>query len=152
MITMDSSNAVKQLEAFEKEMIKRLENMVQGFATEVGERAVDNTPLGDAVKFADLYARRFRTLGLEPIEGFAQGSWRYANNSTDQQQDYYSGDWAKGDIAADAESYKLGDDFYIINSGPYIRLLNSKGFITEPTINQVEAVYRSDLQRYYKEG
>lgn len=157
MLKVDASKAVDSLDLFEKELTKRLEQMVEGFAYEVGSSAVDKTPIGDVVLNKEAYLRRQKLTGLEPIEGFAQGSWRYAESTVPIQQEYYDGDWAKGDIETESRNYKLGNKFYIINSGPYIKLLEvfkssdqAPDGILQPTMKQIQSVYKTDLQRYYK--
>lgn len=158
MIKANVDAAVTSLVNFEAEMKRKLEGMVERFAADVAEKAIDNTPEGDDVLFASLYQRRYRETGLEPQSGFAKGSWRYSDKDDQVLQEYYNGDWALGDLISDAKSYKLGQTFYITNAGPYIQLLEgglasrvkAPNGIKGPTLAQIQAVYRADLPNYYK--
>ena len=160
MIKADVDSTVKQLTELELVIKRKLERMVERFAEDVGRKAIDNTPIGDAVTYAERYRQRFEQDGLRPVAGFARGSWRYAVNESPMLQEYYSGSLALDGIKGAVNFYKLGQKFYITNSGPYIAGLEAgvgskqqaPDGIKQPTLEQVQAVYRADLPRYYKES
>lgn len=156
MITADVSKLVEQLKQYHLDCVKRMENMVRGFTYEFAMIAIDNTPLGDDEKYAALYKRRTY---LQPIAGFAQGSWQVPAdmNSSLDQQDLYSGSGALGAIKTHMLNYTLGETFVLGNTGPYITQLN-EGYsdqapegIMKPTIDQMLAAYKVNLVRYYKQ-
>ena len=156
MITADVSKLIEQLNQYHLDAVKRMENMVRGFTYEFAMIAIDNTPLGDDEKYAALYKRRTY---LQPIAGFAQGSWQVPvdmKGSLDQQ-DLYSGSAALSAIKTHMLNYTLGETFVLGNTGPYITQLN-EGYsdqapegITKPTRDQMLAAYKVNLLRYYKQ-
>lgn len=135
----------------------KLKGMVQGFAYEFTLKAIENTPLGDSEKYFNLYQRRtfdqnWQSYGLEPIEGFAQGAWQISLDGKLNVQEFYgstSGDTAAKIAQLKSKGYQLGDKIYIGNYGPYIQSLESGGEISKPTLDQVQAAYKIELQRYY---
>lgn len=154
MITADVSKALESLKKAHAEIVRRMENMVRGFAYEFAMTAVSNTPLGDDEKYFKLYQRRTY---LQPIAGFAQGSWQYSSTPNLVEQDIYSGNEALAKIKSKLAGYKLGESFTIGNTGPYINSLNN-GYssqapegIVKPTIDQIMSVYKINLVRYYKQ-
>lgn len=154
MIHADVSKTLESLKKAHAEIVRRLENMVRGFAYEFAMTAVSNTPLGDDEKYFKLYQRRTY---LQPIAGFAQGSWQYSESGTLLQQDIYSGSEALAIIKSKLAGYKLGESLTIGNTGPYIVNLEhgysnqAPDGIVKPTIEQVMNAYRINLVRYYKQ-
>lgn len=154
MITADISKTIESLKKAHAEIVRRMENMVRGFAYEFAVTAVANTPLGDDEKYAKLYQRRTY---LQPIAGFAQGSWQYSESSNLAEQDTYSGSEALQKIQGKLSGYKLGESFVIGNTGPYIINLENGSSdqapdgITRPTIDQVMSAYKINLVRYYQQ-
>lgn len=158
MITADVSKALESLKKAHAEIVRRMENMVRGFAYEFAMTAVSNTPLGndsdDVGGYGWLYRRRTE---LEPRAGFAQGSWQVSNSGSLQQQDLYSGSAAISKVQSDMQDYKLGQSFTIGNTGPYIINLENGSSnqapegITRPTIDQVMAAHQINLLRYYQQ-
>lgn len=162
MITVDSTALVKDLQAAYLEIVRRMENMVRGFAYEVALTAINQTPIGDSEAYRKLYLRREKTYGLAPIEGLAKGGWQVSlDGSLDFQQLYGQ---ASGNTAASAArigmmNYSLGQTVLIGNTGPYIGLLeqnyslqtNGEG-IMKPTLDSIMAVHRVELLKYYKQG
>ena len=154
MISADVSKTLESLKKAHAKIVRRLENMVRGFAYEFAMTAVSNTPLGDDKKYFKLYQRRTY---LQPIAGFAQGSWQYSESGNLPQQDIYSGSAALAGIESKLASYKLGASFTIGNTGPYIINLEH-GYsdkapegISGPTIGQVMAAHKINLLRYYQQ-
>lgn len=161
MISANFAEVRKALEAYKKEVDRKLTYMVRAFAYSVTETAIGNTPLGDAEKYMDFYLARQKRIGLLPIEGFARGSWQVSNTSGLDLQFLYtdsSGDNALALAKTNLSGYKLGDDFYIGNKGYYIRYLNGDstnqefGRIMRPTINTITSVLQTDLVRLFNEG
>ena len=162
MISADVSKVLEELKAYHADTIRRMENMVRGFAYTISQTAIENTPLGDAETFFKLYERRKKRIGLEPIEGFAKGSWQVNTSGQFSIQAIYgvnSGSEALSLIKTDLDSYKLGDTLYIGNRGFYIDMLENnyssqtQGMgIMQPTLDSIMQTYKVDLVRLFKEG
>ena len=80
MISADVSKVLEELKAYHADTIRRMENMVRGFAYTISKTAIENTPLGNAAPedqggYFELYKLRQGRTGLKPEEGFARGSW-----------------------------------------------------------------------------
>ena len=160
MISADVSKVLEELKAYHADTIRRMENMVRGFSYVISKTAIENTPIGDAKEYFDLYQRRLTDgSGLKPEAGWAKGSWQVNETGQFSIQQVYSAGEALSLIKADLGSYKLGDTLYIGNTGYYIRLLennyssqtNNLG-IMQPTLDSIMQTYKVDLPRLYKEG
>ncbi len=162
MIRADTADLEKSLELAAKTITKKLENMVMGFTEELVATAVTNTPLGDSKRFSRYYERRLTdpsldSYGLEPREGFAQGSWQVDFTNFAPFVENYSGNKAISDARSKLTKYVLGDRFTVLNKGPYIAKLNAgyspkasgSDAITGPTLEQVKAAFMIDVKRYY---
>ena len=167
MITGSNADVLaKQLEEYKLVMKRKLENMVVRFATDIAASSSDNTPIGDNASIAsdgayrDYYLQRQLTYNLAVEAGFHKGNWQYSeSNNFSFRPIIYSYEEMKSNVYGEADmSYSLGDTFYIGASGPaYIQLeqgLSSQApnGIKSPTLSQIETAYRTDLQRYYREG
>ena len=160
MISADVSKVIEELKAYHQDTIRRMENMVRGFAYTISQTAIENTPIGDAKKYFDLYQRRLTDgSGLKPEAGWAKGSWQVNETGQFSIQQVYSGGEALNLIKADLGSYKLGDALYIGNTGYYIRLLENNSSkqtnklgIMQPTLDSIMRTYQVDLPRLFREG
>ena len=159
MISADVAKVLEELKAYHADTIRRMENMVRGFSYIISKTAIENTPIGDAEQYIKLYELRQGRTGLEPVEGFARGSWQVNTTGQFSIQQVYSAGEALNLIKADLGSYKLGDTLYIGNTGYYIRLLennysdqtNELG-IMQPTLDSIMRTYQVDLPRLFREG
>lgn len=162
MLSVDVSKVIEELKAYQADTIRRLENMVKGFAYIISQTAIENTPLGDSEKFFKLYELRENRLGLDPVEGFARGSWQVNTSGQFSIQEFYtanSGGTALSLIKSNLASFKLGETVYIGNKGFYIRQLennyssqtNNLG-IMQPTLDSIMSTYQVDLVRLFKQG
>ena len=162
MISADVSKVIEELKAYHQDTIRRMENMVRGFAYIISKTAIENTPLGNSEEYFKLYELRQGRTGLQPEEGFARGSWQVNTTGQFSMQAIYgvdSGGQALALVKADLGSYKLGDTVFVGNKGFYIRLLennyssqtNELG-IMQPTLDSIMQTYKVDLPRLYKEG
>lgn len=159
-ITCDTSQLEQSLKKFHEEAVRKMEGMVRKFSYIVAWTAIDNTPLGDSVKWEALYLLRQKNIGLEPIEGFAKGSWRVSTDGTLEMQTLYgqdSDEMAASLIQSDLMTYKLGETVMISNFGPYILELennftryNKQQPIVQPTMESVYRTYQLSLDDYYK--
>jgi hypothetical protein len=159
-ITCDTSKLEESLKKFHEEAVRKMEGMVRKFSHIVAWTAIDNTPLGDSVKWEALYLLRQKNIGLEPIEGFAKGSWRVSTDGTLEMQTLYgqdSDEMAASLIQSDLMTYKLGETVMISNFGPYILELeknfmdyNKQQPIISPTMESVYRTYQLSLDDYYK--
>ncbi len=162
MISVDASTVMKELEEYLKETTRKLEHMVRGFAYQISQTAIENTPLGDANKYFELYQSREEYAGLEPVEGFARGSWQVSKTGQFVFQEYYtanSGDKALSLIKTSLGLYKLGQNLYIGNNAYYIDSLENGSSkekaplgIMQPTVDNILKSYQVDLKRLYNEG
>ena len=167
MITgSNAGDIAKQLEEYKLVMKRKLENMVVRFATDIAAAASENTPIGDDASIAvsgsyrDYYLQRQQDYNLALEAGFHKGNWQYSeSNNFSFRPIIYSYEEMKNNVYGEADlAYSIGDTFYIGASGPaYIQLeqgLSSQApnGIKSPTLAQIETAYRSDLQRYYREG
>lgn len=159
-ITCDTSQLEQDLKKFHEEAVRKMEGMVRKFSHIVAWTAIDNTPLGDSVRWEPLYLLRQKNIGLEPIEGFAKGSWRVSTDGTLEMQTLYgqdSDEMAASLIQSDLMTYKLGETVMISNFGPYILELeknfdryNKQQPIIAPTMDSIYKTYQLSLDDYYK--
>lgn len=160
MISCDTSKLEAQLKKFHDEAIRKMQGMVQKFSYIIAITAIENTPLGDSIKFEATYLERQKKIGLQPVEGFARGSWRVSMDGTLEMQELYgqdSDEMAGSLIKSDLIDYKIGDTVMISNFGPYIAKLendyshyNKQKPIMQPTIDSVMRTYQLSLDDYYK--
>lgn len=156
MITADVSKILEDLKKYHEEVERKLKHMVVKFSYLITQEAINNTPLGDYEKYKPLYDMR---TDLERRAGFARGSWQANTSGQFSIQEKYSGSDALSLVQASLGSYKLGDDVYIGNTGPYIKLLennyseqtNEMG-IMKPTTDAIFKTYQVDLKRLFDEG
>ena len=160
-VTADLDGLVKQLEDLYKETVRKFENMVRGWSYEVTLTAIGNTPLGNnaAEPVGNLasYLRRQQEYGFLPEPGLARSGWQAKPNGNLTFQEHYDPGIALSGVRSSMASYRLGQDVWIGNRGPYIKLLednfsnqtNGDG-IMKPTLQSIEALYRSDFAKYYK--
>ncbi len=158
MITANFAEVAASLRKAKEEIDRKLENMVRQFAYHVTLTAIENTPLGDSITYYKYYQRRQKATGLQPVEGFAQGSWQVNTDGSFSIQETYSGAEAGVLAKSNLSSYKLGQSVYIGNMGYYIQVLEN-GYsdqapmgIMQPTSNQIVGVLQADLVRFYQEG
>lgn len=154
MLTANIDALAKQLEELRLEIDRKLHNMVQGWTLEITKHLIGKTPYGDFAKYQALYEAR---TDLEPIPGLAQGSWQvnYGSKKLDNIQ-IYNGEEAVSRASMKMQGYKLGFDVYIGNVAPYFMALDN-GYskqaplgITQPTLQNIQALYSSDFKRFYK--
>jgi hypothetical protein len=166
-VTSNLDEVIKSLEAVIKDIDARLSSMVQNFTYNITLSAIKFTPMGDArssEKVAEMYDARFKNTGLLPREGFAQGSWgvdTFLNTATMTNTEGFYGKGSGSDAAEkvffdDLSKYRLGNDLYITNTGPYIARLQdnysdyTQGLgIMEPTEEDIRNIYSQNLAKYY---
>lgn len=159
-ISCDTSKLEQSLKKVHEEAVRKMQGMVQKFSHILAWTAIDNTPIGNSIEWLDLYLEREKRFNLEPIEGFAKGSWQVSMNGTSKMQTLYgpnSDEQAASIIQQDLQSYKLGQTVMISNVGPYILELennymryNKKQPIMQPTVESVYRTYQLSLDDYYK--
>lgn len=151
---------------YKEEIDRKLVNMVKGFSYQVVLTAVENTPYGSLDRYGDLYELRetdpdWQSYGLQPIPGFARGSWQANTTGSFALQENYgesSGIAAANSIKPSLVSYKLGQDVYIGNAGFYIGDLEAGSSkqapdgIKAPTEQHIMNVLQADLVRLFNEG
>ena len=138
----------------------RLKQMVIGFSYEFTLKASNQTPIGDLGKFEALYNKRitdsnWESYGLNPEPGFAKGSWRASMSAKPTLQEFYgenSTQQAADKVKLDMSNYLLGKKVYIMNSGPYITILENRygsNGIMGHTLKNVMSAHSVELKRYY---
>lgn len=164
MITVDISRVLEELKKYHEDVERKLKYMVGQFSYLISSEAIRNTPLGNAAPTDQggnlpWYLRRETTLGLQPVAGFAQGSWQVNTSGQFNIQETYSGSEALSLIRGSLSNYRLGQTVYIGNTGYYIQQLENnyseqtQGMgIMKPTIDAITATYQVDLKRLFDEG
>ena len=164
MITVDISKVLEELKKYHEDVERKLKYMVVQFSYLISSEAIRNTPLGNAApkdRGGNLpwYLRREDITGLQPIEGFAQGSWQVNTSGQFNVQEIYSGGEALSLIRGSISNYQLGQTVYIGNSAYYFRALENnyseqtQGLgIVKPTIDAITSTYQVDLKRLFDEG
>lgn len=168
-VSFDITALEKSLDDAIKTIERKMEGMVQKFAYRLSISAINATPYGDSKKYAEFYLRRvmqnpYGSIMLSPIEGFARGSWQASTGamSTDIQEFYEDREarLALGGIERSMTSYKLGQEVFISNTGPYIKYLehpspdakqdqtHGRG-IMQPTLDMVYSAIQEQLDDYY---
>jgi hypothetical protein len=149
MITINADKLAEQLKKIHEETVRKLEHMVQEYVYEViAEKAVDHTPYGDAVTYAELYERRNSLYSYQERPGLAKGSWSVLipkgidMTSTSRSAIVYSnvgstvsgrlydtelGSGAKAKMQAQLGGYTLGDTVIVRNDLPYVGGSNALG-------------------------
>ena len=162
MIKADITAALNSLQTYQKTVERKLKYMVVQFSYLISSEAIKNTPLGDSVRFEPWYLQRQLNTGLQPIEGFARGSWQASTTGQFRQQEYYglgSGSSALSLVKGDLGNYRLGQTVYIGNNAYYIQALENnyssqtQGLgIMKPTSEAVFRTYQVDMKRLFDEG
>ena len=175
MIRVGYQDTLNDLRKFQEEVERKLKNMIAGFAYEVTLIASNNTPEGNEAdllaglsgfgdkqqrNYAMLYRRRERAYGIDTETGFHKGAWFYSESpSKGLDKGFREGIHAAQDAYADAlASYRIGEDFYIVASGPGFSDLEggSSGQapdgIIGPSMQQIAQTYQINLQKHYMEG
>ena len=164
MITVDITKVLQELQQYKEEVDRKLKYMVVQFSYLISSEAIRNTPLGNAAPKEQggnlpWYLRREDITGLQPIEGFAQGSWQVNTSGQFNVQEIYSGGEALSLIRGSISNYQLGQTVYIGNSAYYFRALENnyseqtQGLgIVKPTLDAITSTYQVDLKRLFDEG
>ena len=164
MITVDITKVLQELQQYKEEVDRKLKYMVVQFSYLISSEAIRNTPLGNAAPKEQggnlpWYLRREDITGLQPVEGFAQGSWQVNTSGQFNVQEIYSGGEALSLIRGSISNYQLGQTVYIGNSAYYFRALENnyseqtQGLgIVKPTIDAITSTYQVDLKRLFDEG
>lgn len=136
--------------------------MVRGFAYEISSEAIAKTPLGNSEEWIKRYMERQIRTGLNPVEGYARGSWQVKKDSQFTTQEIYgvnSGTTALSAIKSTLNGLTYKDNIFIGNRGYYIQLLeanysaqtNNLG-IMKPTMQAVMATYAVSIKSLYDKG
>lgn len=160
MIELDTSALLSSLAKYKAELKLQLEAAVRKFSYLISYEAIHNTPLGDSNYYRSAYLQRQQSSGLQPIEGYARGSWQVSSTGSFRNQELYSyqsGDQAAALIESDLSDYRLGQDVYIGNNAYYIKVLEgnhslqTSGLgIMAPTMDKVMQIYSISMQDLLK--
>lgn len=165
MLKFDVNPLLKSLEDFRVLNETKTKGMVRSFVMDAVQTATSYTPLGDSVKYFSLYQKRetdwiWQSYGLQPVEGFARGSWRVSFDNSSQLQEYYgrnSDELALRAANTSIRGYQVGQTIMISNYGPYILDLDKNNSspqtqgqgILKPTIDSVMRIAGAALKNYY---
>jgi len=160
MIQLETSALLASLAEYKAKLRLQLEAAVRKFSYLISNEAINNTPLGDANYYRSSYEQRQKTSGLQPIEGYARGSWQVSSTGAFRNQELYSyqsGDQAAALIKSDLLDYRLGQDVYIGNNAYYIKALENNHSlqtsglgIMAPTMDKVMQIYSVSMQDLLK--
>lgn len=161
-VSIDFTAAKKSLDEYLRVVERKLNNMVRGFAYEISSQAIAHTPLGNSEEFIERYKERQQRFGLNPVEGYARGSWQVKKDSNFTVQEIYgvqSGTTALTAISASLSAITFKDNIFIGNRGYYIALLEGNYSqqtqnlgIMKPTQDAVMASYAIDMKTLYDKG
>jgi len=166
LITANVDELLKSLELYHADTVRRLENMVSGFAYEFVLAAGLKTPVGSAesldtsAKYASLYQMRNKRFGIPEEVGYHAGSWQVNPNGTlNFSTMIVSPQGAADDARYESQAtYSLGKTFYIGANTPGMVALqgnssaqtNGQG-IYGPALDVVMTAYQINMVRYFKE-
>ncbi len=180
MLKVDASKLIAQLQKLEKEITGKLEVMVRGFAYDITEEAIDNTPYNfDGINWMYNLTSRRKILG-NPEVGKAKGGWTLGINKIVAIRNPEAASDAgasntKSVAAFELTNYKLGNTIYLTNKTPHVvkdgfpldvypgsgkpvLSLENGGSpqapngIMRPTMQTIQTVYSLQLGDYYKKG
>lgn len=160
-ISSNAAELVKYVQDLKEEIDRKLRYTVCKFSANMVGIAAKNTPLGDSDLNDDLYLRRYRELGLSPIEGLARGGWQAGTSQSSYFREVYGSNSDQIAVSDAFENmytqYNLGEDIYVSNTGPYILALQANysdqtqgAGIGQPTQDQIVAIFRQDFQSIYE--
>lgn len=166
MIHADVSKTLESLKKAHAEIVKRLENMVAGFAYEFVLALGNETPVGDdasiaiAGKYRNFYDTRQREFGIPMEAGYHAGSWQFSSDGNLQFTTMIVPvEGAANDAFNEAQAkYRLGQTFYIGANTPGMADLEGNSSkqtngdsISRPAIDKLMAIHRIKLSDYYKQ-
>lgn len=162
IVSADTSKALNSFREFQKTFDRKMNNVVREFAYIITEEAIRKTPIGNAQAFMQRYIARQQSLGLNPEEGFARGSWQVSNSNNFTIQSIYganSGTQALTLAQSKLSGLTFRDNIFIGNRGYYIQLLENNHSvqtlnlgITKPTLDAVISAYRISIKSLYDKG
>ena len=172
-IVLDTKKLLDELEQYKLEVQRKLTGMVQKFAYSFAVEAIHNTPVGNSEQYAGLYNLRSRlNAGFTPVAGHAKAGWwmtmNYQKIGGARAEADPSGTVTAGRMQEQSKGFKLGDTVYLTNITPYV---NTPGWsnpafgsleqgysrqaprgIKQPTIEDIQSIYKQDLVRFYNES
>ena len=161
-VAVDFTAVSKSLAEYLRVVERKFNFMVRGFAYEISSQAIEHTPLGNSEAFIARYQERQKRFGLNPVEGYARGSWQVKKDRNFTVQEIYgvqSGSTALTAISASLTAITFKDDIFIGNRGYYIGLLEGNYSqqtqnlgIMKPTQDAVMATYAIDMKTLYDKG
>ena len=166
-LQVDISKLEKDLERFNLENNRKLQNAVEMFAVDIAKAASQKTPIGDesslveGTKYYGYYDTRAKNLNI-PIEvGYHKGAWQYSESGMlDFTPAVTEVSTMLDDVLNIAQmEYKLGDTFTVGAIGPgYAALENDSSLqtngqgIMQPALDVVTSVFAVDITRHYQNG
>jgi len=158
IISANLKEVEKSFEAVIKDIEVRLTNMAVGFGQMVAAKAESQNPIGlNTPSMQDYYEARQR-LGpyhLQPTPGFSKGSWQATESSSFPWRETYGGGAGQAAVAAipsQLSGYKLGDTYYVGNTGPYIGILNQRYNIIDISTRDIMQAFSIDMSAIYNKG
>lgn len=163
MIKCDVTDFIKSLELLHKDVVRRLEQVVTGFAYEFTMILSNNTPISteeSIQKFKYRYQQRAE-LGIESDSpGYHRGSWQVDLDKNFQLFKMISTTQQSADDAENfvQQYYKLGQPIYIGANTPGMEALEfgssnqAPDGISDMSVAQIMATYGIDAVRYYNQG
>ena len=125
MITVDVSAFRASLEKYRLQTREKMKDTVWEVMRVWADSAIEFTPFGDSVKFANRYKSREHLYGWRSQPGLLLGNWNISVNNADTR--FYgnsfsdqSGGMIKAKLVTNEDRFNLGDTIYLSNSTPYL--------------------------------
>jgi len=174
VITFDTTALVASLDAAHKDAVKRMKNMVEGFAYEFILTVSSKTPIGDEMSISlgidgvkpysayyEYYDKRYAEYDIAIRPGYHKGAWQYSSSGNFQFSSDINSVYDSADSAMNRaeDAYRLGSTFYIGSNTPGMVFLENNSSdqtngmgIMQPTIDDVTSAFAINAQRYYQMG
>ena len=125
MIKVDVSAFKASLDKYRLQTREKMKDTVWEVMRVWADSAIEFTPFGDSVKFANRYKSREHLYGWRSQPGLLLGNWNISVNNADTR--FYgnsfsdqSGGMIKAKLVTNEDRFNLGDTIYLSNSTPYL--------------------------------
>jgi hypothetical protein len=148
MVDVDVQDCLKSLidykEKLEKTLTARTFELIARWVQDIK----GFTPVGDEVKFEQLYLKRQEVHKWKPEAGLLMGNWIITTDDSNTgftQRYSKSGDSLNNDVYRAEASYKLGQTIILSNSTPYVNMVKRNGSFVDlksPTLDSILSLYK----------
>jgi hypothetical protein len=162
VIKASTTNLESSLQEYKELLEQKLKRVATALSYRVASEAIDITPYGNVVRYAELYQKRYDEKGYKVEPGLAKGSWVVSLNTQSSfgavDYDDPSGALSKKAAMTGTRGFNLGDKIIINNTLDYMPYLEGGNShqapygIRKPALEQIKAVYKIDIQRVLRES